>query len=136
MFSFVTFILEDPKYYNLSKKEVGEELGYIGMVAEACVMVLELFIGIIIDAFGRKIPVITGLTVAGICLILVPIASTLYPSFLILRCLIGMGTIISINIPLLPDYVHKESLGMASAYSSNAINVVNLITNFLLLDLV
>jgi len=38
LISFVTFILEDPKYYNLDKKEIGEQLGTIGLIAEAAVI--------------------------------------------------------------------------------------------------
>ena len=73
IYGFVTFILEDPLYYDLSPKVVGEETGFIGMIAEICLIVLELFIGVITDAFGRKIPVITGLVVTGVCFILIPV---------------------------------------------------------------
>ena len=105
IYGFVTFILEDPLYYNLTKQEVGANTGYIGFFAEAWVIALQMGIGIITDTFGRKIPLVIGLVVAGVCISLIPVFHTIYPSYLILRTLIGVGTIIPVNIPLLPDYV-------------------------------
>ena len=105
IYSFVTFILEDPNYYNLSSDEVGANLGYIGMISEVFVIVLELFMGVIIDTIGRKAPLVIGLIIAGVATAAIPLFKSLYPGYLILRILIGMGTIIPVNIPLLPDYV-------------------------------
>ena len=117
IYGTVTFILEDKNYYNLSEKVVGSNMGYIGMISEVAVLVLELFMGVILDTFGRKTPVIFGIFISAICLILIPLENTLYPGYLILRLIIGMGTIISVNAPFIPDYVSLESMGLASAYA-------------------
>ena len=61
--------------------------------------------GLIIDTFGRKTPVVMSLIISGACFIAIPMCKVLYPDFLILRCLIGMGAVVIMNIPLVPDYV-------------------------------
>ena len=109
--------MEDPEYYNLDKKEVGKDLGYIGSWSEAFVIIQSLYMGLIIDTFGRKTPVVMSLIISGACFIAIPMCKVLYPDFLILRCLIGMGAVVIMNIPLVPDYVQKESMGLANAYS-------------------
>ena len=114
---FVTFILEDPNYYNLDKSEIGKDLGYIGFWAEGVTVIQGLYMGLVVDAFGRKIPIVLCFLVTGACFIAVPMCRSLYPSYLIIRCLISMGTMVFINIPLVPDYVQKESMGLATAYS-------------------
>jgi MFS family permease len=80
-----------------------------------------MFTGVIIDTFGRKIPVIIGFIVSGLSIAAIPYFSSLYPSYLILRTLISGGTVIGLNIPLLPDYVSPESMGLANAYVEVAI---------------
>ena len=40
IYGFVTFILEDPNYYNLTSEEVGKNMGYIGSVAEVAVIAI------------------------------------------------------------------------------------------------
>jgi MFS family permease len=47
-------------------------LGTIGSIAEAFVMILEFFIGLIFDLFGRKKPLIFGFLLIGIGLIGIP----------------------------------------------------------------
>jgi len=79
IYSFVTFILEDPNYYNLTSSEVGANLGYNGSIAEVAVIILELFIGVILDTFGRKVPLVVGFVVSGIALLSIPLLHELYP---------------------------------------------------------
>ena len=86
------------------------------MYSEFVVIVQSLFMGIIIDTFGRKWPLVIGFLVAGAAMAAIPLFTSLYPAFFLLRSLIGMGTIIAINIPLLPDYVVESSMGLASSY--------------------
>ena len=102
---FMAIILEDPNYYNIDKTLLGKELGNISMICEAVVIAEELVMGVIVDTFGRKIPLLTGWLVAGLAFATVPLFTSLYPSFLIVRMLIYCGLIVGANIPLLPDYV-------------------------------
>ena len=46
----------------------------------------------------------------------IPFGSTVYPWFFCCRTLGMIGCCIAVNIPLLPDYIHKDSIGRASAY--------------------
>ena len=82
-----------------------------------------LLAGPILDTLGRKIPLIVGYLVAGVSVLLIPLFKSIYPAFLILRTLISMGTVIGMNVPLLPDYVKKESLGLANGYNEVVISL-------------
>lgn len=117
IYGFVTFILEDPNFYNLSKTEAAESMGFIGMLSEVANIIAELMMGLIINIFGRKKPLILVLVTAGFSTAAIPLFTELYPWFCIFRILINLGAAISGNIPLLPDYVQKESLGKANAYA-------------------
>lgn len=114
--SFVTFILEDAKYYNLSKDETGSVISFVGMWAEIFIILQDVYMGVLIDTFGRKVPIVLGMMVSAASLACMPLFTQVYPFFFILRVLLGLGDVISFNIPLLPDYIHKDSLGLANAY--------------------
>ena len=79
--------------------------GNVAYQGEAFVIVTSLVTGPILDTVGRKMPVIIGYMVAGTAIFLIPCFNTIYPAFFILRTLICMGTVIGLNLPLLPDYV-------------------------------
>ena len=49
--------------------------------------------------------------VIGIAVGCIPLSHELYPWFLIYRCMLSVGTVVGLNLPLLPDYVAKEHLG-------------------------
>jgi MFS family permease len=105
----VVFILESPQYYDVAATNVGKVAGDIGFYAEICVVVFDLFLGIIFDTFGRRIPLVIGYMVCGACIILMPFGGSVYPGLLLLRIFISLGLIPSANTPLLPDYVMEES---------------------------
>ena len=88
-------------------------MGTIGSISEACVIVLEFFIGLIFDIFGRKNPLVFGFLLIGIGLIGIPLFSEIYPWFALMRILISIGSIFGLAVPLLPDYVKKENMGRA-----------------------
>ena len=70
--SFCTFILEDPKYYNVPPDKIGEVLGSIGMYSEFFVIAMDIAGGPIMDIFGRKYPVVIGFFIASIFIFLIP----------------------------------------------------------------
>ena len=74
-------------------------------------MVVQALSGPIIDTIGRKVAVIFGITIMGVSVGLIPFFTELYPGFFLVRVLMSVGSIICLNIPLLPDYVHKDSIG-------------------------
>ena len=96
--------------------EVSQVLGTIGMYAEICVIAEAFVVGIVLDIFGRKAPLVVGQLVVGVAIAAVPLFKTVYPSFFILRVAISLGVSISLNVPLLPDYIHKDSIGLANSY--------------------
>lgn len=80
------------------------------------VIVESMFLGVVFDTFGRKIPLFFGILMSGVITMCIPLGRSLYPTFCVLRILISFSTVISLNVPLLPDYVQPESVGKASSY--------------------
>jgi len=60
--------------------------------------------------------------IGGLSLAAVPLFTQLYPWYFILNCIRTMSAYISIQSPFLPDYVQKDSLGVASLYQQLIIN--------------
>lgn len=121
LLGFVSFILEDPKYYNRSKTQTGVDMAQIGLWAEVIVLVQDLYIGFVLDVLGRKIPIVIGTLAMGMATAAIPLFHEVWPSFFLLRVVMSLGAIITLNIPLLPDYVQPESMGLANAYVQVAI---------------
>ena len=121
--SYISFILTDPNYYGVKSDDIGTVEGNVAYQGEAFVIITSLITGPILDTVGRKIPVILGYLVTGTAIFSIPFFNSIYPSFFILRTLICMGTVIGLNLPLLPDYVHKGSLGLANAYNEVVISI-------------
>jgi len=86
------------------------------MISEGLTIVFELAMGIITDTFGRKVPIVVSFFMMGVAMASIPLFTKVYPWFLICRSLINFGVVIGGNIPLLPDYVSTESMGLASSY--------------------
>jgi MFS family permease len=51
--------------------------------------------GVLIDMFGRKVPLVIGFAVAGLSMGCIPLFTSLYPGYLVLRTLIGLGITIA-----------------------------------------
>jgi MFS family permease len=79
-----------------------------------------MFMGLIFDTVGRKLPTVVGFLVAGTSILGTPWFTEVYPWFLIMRVMISVGIIPGLNNPLLPDYVQQGSLGLANAYVRSA----------------
>ena len=134
IYSFVVFILTDPLYYDINKNEIGSIMGTIGMYSEMFVIAADLIIGVIIDIFGRKSILIIGQFVSAMSIGAIPLFKDVYPGYFICRVSCALGTIIAINIPLLPDYVKKDSLGMAYAYLSIVSVTVSILSGTVILQ--
>lgn len=113
--TFISSILADPEYYNIPKKEIGQKYGFIASCAQAAVIMVEFVSGPVIDIVGRKYAVIIGIVVTGISIGMIPLFTELYPGFFIARVLMAVGTVVGLNIPLLADYVDKDSIGQAQS---------------------
>ena len=94
--------------------------GYCGFIAQLFVISLDMFMGLIFDTVGRKLPTVIGFLVAGTSILGTPWFTEVYPWFLVMRVMISVGIIPGANNPLLPDYVQQGSLGLATAYVRSA----------------
>ena len=123
IYGFVTFILEDPDYYNLTQDQAGQSMGYVGMISEAFTVLLEMVMGLITDLFGRKYPIFISFLLMGMATAAIPLFTAIYPWFCICRTFINFGIVIAANMPLLPDYVDKDSLVLANSYVQNVMTL-------------
>ena len=121
--TFTTFILTDPKYYAIDEDEIGGKLGTISAYVEIVVIVEGLFMGPLFDTLGRKIPLVLGFLLTGAAVFMIPLFTSLYPAFFLIRVMISCGTLTGLNAPLLPDYVQKECLGRAIGHVEVIINL-------------
>ena len=80
-------------------------------------------IGPIIDTFGRKKPLVFSQVETAIAIAAIPFFKSVYPAFFICRCVLSLGSAMSLNMPLMPDYVDKKSVGLASAYGIVIMNL-------------
>lgn len=111
-------------------------MGQIGAYAEGVGIVEDFFLGIVFDTFGRKYPVCFGLFIAGLGIGFIPAFTSLYPGFVLMRILVTFGTIIGLNLPLLPDYVQTEYMGRANAYIEVIICVAIIVSTTGILQIV
>lgn len=82
--TFFSFLLKS-QYYQVPPDEAGSVVGLFGFFAQFVCLFFDFGLGTIMDAFGRKIPCISGLFLGGIALIIMPFGEMLYPTLLILR---------------------------------------------------
>jgi len=57
----------------------------------------------------------------------IPLFTDLYPAYLILRICISLGLIVILNLPLMPDYVKREKLGLANGYMQIVISAARIV---------
>jgi len=86
-----------------------------------------LFIGPIVDTFGRKFPLILGQCVAGTAFLMAPQFSSI-TMFVIVRIFQNLGRAVTINIPLIPDYVDPQYAGAANSLVNVTITTALLVS--------
>lgn len=77
-----------------------------------------LVIGLLYDTVGRKPILFVSIIMAGGCLILMPYTGSVYPGLLLSRCGVASSSSAILGSPLLVDYVHNKSKGVAVALLS------------------
>jgi MFS family permease len=85
MNTFLSFIVKDPRYYDIPKSELAQYLGNLTFIAELFIIPSHLLLGGLMDAVGRKWPTVIGLMVSGVCIALIPLGRSIYPTLCILR---------------------------------------------------
>ena len=68
--------------------------------------------GVVMDLFGRKLPIIIPFFVIGIYLIAVPWFGSIYPWFAICKVTVSILCVFVSEAPLTPDYIDKDSIGL------------------------
>ena len=74
-----------------------------------------MFIGAAMDLLGRKLPTIAGLTICGLCIILMPVSTTLVGLYF-LRIFASIGILPASMSPYVVDYIKAESLGVLQGW--------------------
>jgi len=94
---------------------------------------MDIICGPLLDIFGRKRPVVIGFFISSIFILMVPQFTEVYPYFYMCRICIGCGSIIFMNVPILPDYVHPDSIGSANGITAIVVAISSLLTGTLML---
>mmetsp|Transcript_32282 Transcript_32282/g.49421 ORF Transcript_32282/g.49421 Transcript_32282/m.49421 type:complete len:178 (-) Transcript_32282:867-1400(-) len=116
--SFVLYILADSHYYNVPQNEVSSVMATTNSISEVVTIIQSLFLGVIVDTLGRKAILIIGLLFLAGGLGFIPLFTKVYPWYLILRIFIGLGISWTGNVPIGPDYVKPNSIGVSSSYGT------------------
>ena len=66
IFSYDSFIIRDPNYYDIHKDDVASVMGRVGLYDELICICLDFFLGPIYDILGRKWPIVIGVLLSGI----------------------------------------------------------------------
>lgn len=103
----------------MPKSDVGTVAGDAGAIAEVFVIIEALFLGLIFDTVGRKVPTVIGLICVGLSIIALPYLAPSITAFICMRVIMSLGIIPGVNTPLMPDYVQAKSLGLANAFVSS-----------------
>ena len=104
--SFVTYLLEG--HYGIDTDDEASTLGTLGIVGDIASVSSELLLGTAMDLFGRKIPVVGGVFLAGMATFISPLPKRLLGLYFA-RSLANIGCIPSLWSPYGADYVAPES---------------------------
>ncbi|EGR33238.1 major facilitator superfamily mfs_1, putative [Ichthyophthirius multifiliis] len=90
--------------------------------------------GIICDKVGRKYTLFYGILIISISLALMPLSTSIYPMYLLLRILYAHGSITICIVPIFADYVQNITKGKGAAInvvfaSLGAVSSVEIINN-------
>lgn len=86
-------------------------------------LLTEILIGPVLDTLGRRLPTVVSQFLLGIVIVLIPCFTSLFPAYAILRVFLGMTSVIVLDVPLLPDYVQVESMGLAQAITQIVVSL-------------
>jgi MFS family permease len=88
-------------------------------------VLFDIFIGFVFDGCGRRLPMGIAYAVAACGLLMMPMFTQVYPWFLMCRLFIAFSTI-TVNCPLIADYIDEESQGLANGYFLMIVSVANI----------
>lgn len=126
------------KKFHIEKKETIENFKNVIVISfDILVKVLAAPVfGYFADLKGRKYINLFGIIMIGTTMMLMPYSFEFY-IYVILRCLYALGAIAISVVPLLADYVHRESRGTCAAilvFMSSCGAVSSAFINFTILN--
>lgn len=83
--------------------------------------------GLLYDTLGRKPILFVSLIITSASLIMMPYAGSIFPGLLLSRCGVAGSTSASHGKPLLVDYVHNKSKGVALALDGLMIGMASIL---------
>lgn len=110
--SFITYLLE--QHYHVADDDTASTLGNLGIVGDVASLSSELFLGTAMDLFGRKVPVVGGVFLAGIATFISPLPKRLTGLYFA-RAMADVGCIPYLWSPYSIDYIASESQGLFNA---------------------
>lgn len=135
MLGYASYIVEDPKYYNIPSTKIATTLGVVSAYCEILVIPFHVFIGLMYDLVGRRIILFVGLLLLSAGIGFVPLSHSIYPWYFIYRLLTSFGLTMTMGTPLLADYTQKEFLGRAQSINEVVGHVAMLVSTSGLLSL-
>ena len=83
----------------MTESEAASTAGDLGVVAECAALSIVLFLGYILDAFGRKWPLVIGLYLSGISMACSPLPNKIGGLY-VFRSLANIGSLPTMSSPL------------------------------------
>ena len=106
---FFSFLLEDN--LAITGGDAADVISKVSLVCTIVILSFQVFIGAAMDLVGRKLPTIIGLTICGLCILLMPVSTTLVGLYF-LRIFASIGILPASMSPYAVDYIKAESLGV------------------------
>ena len=114
---FSILILSNKDYYGIPVDILATKMALISVITDVSSILIRPFNGVVQDSLGRKWPILLGLIFVAASTFTTPMFTTLYPWYCIMAILSAIGGVVLMETPLLPDYVKRESMGMANSYN-------------------
>lgn len=129
-------MLKDPDYYDIDVKVLAEEYSNLSMYTDLTILFFRPFLGLILDINGRKWPIVLSMIASGIYCVLLPNLKNLYPGLYLTKVGEHLFLMLSMEAPLIPDYVDKDSIGLASSYTEVVMHIGTIVGGSLMLAIV
>eukprot|EP01017_Pseudomicrothorax_dubius_P028661 TRINITY_DN3418_c0_g1_i2.p1 TRINITY_DN3418_c0_g1~~TRINITY_DN3418_c0_g1_i2.p1 ORF type:complete len:521 (+),score=99.68 TRINITY_DN3418_c0_g1_i2:61-1563(+) len=102
------------KRHNVPFADIGKTLANIGAFELPVLCVMAPIVGVSFDRFGRKPLIFIGTLAVGLIVLVMPYLPNIYPDLIIARSGVAFFAGFSTQAPLVADYFHPNSRGIAS----------------------
>lgn len=123
-----TLLIEDPRYIDIPPTETGNFIANSTVASSIVSLIFAQLAGMLYDILGRRVLITGSCAFGAIILALIPYCSNLTLLFIAKILVMNCGLVVMLA-PLLIDYIHQDSKGLATGISS----VIAGITKILLL---